>query len=64
MQIDLTNIYKKYKGLWVALTDSWTFISSDKDIKRAHAKAIKAGHKNPIMFKVPKENIAYFGSSF
>lgn len=63
MEIDLTPLYKKYKGLWIALNDKWGFISSDKDIKKAHDKAVKKGFKEPIMFKVPKRNVAYFGAS-
>ncbi len=62
MQIDLTKIYKKYSGLWVALNDKWdTVISSNKDIKKAYRDAIKKGCKEPFMFKVPTENAAYIG---
>lgn len=62
MQIDLTNIYKKYKGLWVALNDKWdTVISSNKNLKKARDEAIKKGFKEPFMFKVPTENTAYIG---
>ena len=64
MQIDLTNISKKYKGLWVALNDKWdTVISSNKDITKAHKEAIEKGYNEPIMFKVPKKNTDYFGNS-
>ncbi len=62
MKIDLTSIYNKYKGFWVALNDDWKLISYDKDIKKAHTKALRKGYKEPIMYKVPKKNIAYFGS--
>ena len=61
MAIDLTNIYKKYKGLWVALDKNWKLVSYDKDIKKAHKKASVKGFKEPIMFKVPTKNTAYFG---
>ena len=62
MQIDLTKIFEKYKGLWVALNDKWdTVISSSKDIKKAHKEAVKKGYKEPIMFKVPTKNTAYLG---
>jgi len=64
MYVDLTNIYKKYKGLWVALNDEWNkVLGADKDIKKAQQQAIKRGYRNPIMFKVPKKNMAYFGTS-
>ncbi len=62
MQVDLTSVYKKYKGLWVALNDKWDIvISSDKDVKKARDKAIKKGFKEPTMFKVPTKNTAYIG---
>lgn len=64
MNIDLTKIFKKHKGLWVALNDEWdTVLGADKDIKKAHKQALQKGNKNPIMYKVPRRNIAYFGSS-
>lgn len=63
MEIDLTKIQQKYKGLWIALEDDWeTVISSDKNIKTAHDEAVAKGFKMPIMFKVPENNIAYFGN--
>lgn len=59
MNIDLTKIYENYKGLWVALNSKWdTVLGADRDIKKAQQQAIKKGHKNPIMFKVPRKNIA------
>ncbi len=62
MKIDLTNIYKKYKGLWVALDSSLvTVVSSDKDASKAYKKAIQQGYKKPTMFKVPVKNLPYFG---
>ena len=63
MSIDLTKVYKRYKGSWVALNETWGLVSHDKDIRKAQKKAIDSGYKNPIMFKVPKKNIAYFGNS-
>lgn len=62
MKIDLTKIYNKYKGLWVALDNSLkSVISADKDATKAYRKAIKQGYKKPTMFKVPLKNIPYFG---
>lgn len=61
--IDLTKLQKKYKGLWVALSDNWqTVLGADKNIKKAHREALEKGHDNPIMYKVPERNIAYFGA--
>lgn len=62
MQIDLTKIYKRYRGLWVALNDEWdTVVSSNKDVRKARDEAVKKGYKEPFMFKVPTENAAYIG---
>lgn len=62
MQIDLTKIYKKYKGLWVVLDEKLSkVISFDKDANKAYKKASEQGYKKPTLFKVPKENIPYFG---
>ncbi|MBI2011832.1 hypothetical protein HYS91_03615 [Candidatus Daviesbacteria bacterium] len=60
MAIDWTNIYKKYKGLWVALReDEITVVSSGKNAKEAWEKAQKMGFKKPILMNVPK-NLTYF----
>lgn len=62
MNTDLTKIYNKYKGLWIALDEKLSdVISSSKNAKKTYHDAIKKGSKSPIMFKVPKENIPYFG---
>ena len=63
MAIDWTKIYKKYKGLWVALLDDEkTVIASGKTATSAWEKAQKSGHKKPIMFRVPSEIIPYVGN--
>ncbi len=63
MKNDLTKIYKKYKGLWVALNDKWdTVISSSKDVEIAQKEAIEKGYKSPIMFKVPSKIISFVGT--
>ena len=62
MAIDWTNIYKKYKGLWVALkADEVTVISSGKTLKETSKKAENKGFKNPIFFRVPIKIIPYIG---
>ncbi len=62
MKIDLTNIYKKYKGLWVALDSTLKkVISADKEASKAYNEAVKQGYKKPTMFKVPFKNLPYFG---
>lgn len=63
MTIDLTNIYKKYKGLWVTLDGTLKkVVSYDKNADKAYQKAIKSGYKKPTLFKVPQKNLPYFGS--
>lgn len=63
MIIDLTNIYKKYKGLWVTLDETLKkVVSYDKNADKAYQKAVKSGYKKPTLFKVPQKNLPYFGS--
>lgn len=65
MAIDWTNIYKKYKGLWVALEkDEVTVISSGKDAKEAWEKAQKKGFKEPILMNVPKKLTYFVGGTY
>jgi hypothetical protein len=59
--IDLTQVSDKYKGLWVALTESYKVITADKNARKAHAAAVNKGYKEPILFKVPKRDIAHIG---
>lgn len=63
MAIDWTNIYKKYKGLWVALKDDEvTVISSGKTAKNAWDEAKKKGYAKPILTKMPSDLSSYVGS--
>ena len=65
MVIDWTKIYKKYKGLWVALLDDEkTVVASGKTAREAWGKAQAKGYKKPIMFRVPTEIIPYIGSAW
>lgn len=62
MAIDWTNIYKKYKGLWVALKkDEKTVIASGKTAKEAWQKAQDKGFKKPILSRMPAKLIPYVG---
>lgn len=62
MAIDWTKIYKKYKGLWVALEDNEkTVISAAKTAKEAWKIAQEKGYEKPILFRVPTEIKAYVG---
>lgn len=64
MKTDLSTIYEKYKGLWVALDQKLhKVIASDKSADKAYKKALQEGYKKPTLFKVPQENSPYFGIS-
>ena len=63
MAIDWTNIYKKYKGLWVALkNDEKTVVASGKTVKDVMIKSHKKGYEKPILFRVPAKIIPYIGA--
>lgn len=62
MAIDWTKIYKKYKGLWVALADDEiTVLGSGKTLKDTLNNAKKKGNQDPIMMRVPDDMTAYAG---
>jgi len=53
--IDWTKIYKKYKGLWVALLkDEITVVGHGKTLKAAQNMALKKGWDHPILTHMPK----------
>ena len=60
--IDMTKIYRKYKGKWVALTsDEKSVISSGKTAKEVYDQAHKKGFQEPILMTVPKYlNVLHF----
>ena len=63
MKINLTKIYEQHKGMWVVLDKTFKkAISSDKNAEKAYRKALEAGYKKPMLFKVPQKNLPYFGS--
>jgi hypothetical protein len=62
MGIDWTKIQRKYKGMWVALSDDEkTVLASGANAKEAYDKARKAGHNDPILTRMPEELTAYVG---
>ena len=62
MNTNLTKIFNKYNGLWVALDDSLKkVISYNKNAEKAYKEALDKGYKKPTLFKVPQENLPYFG---
>lgn len=62
MNTNLTKVFDKYKGLWVALDGSLKkVVSFNKKAEKAYKEALNRGHKKPTLFKVPQENLPYFG---
>ena len=59
--IDLTEVQKRYKGLWVAFTDKYEVVSADKDAKKVYDAAVKKGYKVPRLFKMPEQNVPFVG---
>ena len=62
MTKDLTPIYKKYKGRWVALDKDYkTVIASGNSAKLVYQKAKKKSKNLPRLFKVPSSLTPYIG---
>ena len=61
--IDMTKIYRDYKGKWVALKGptSTTVVASGKTLHEALVKAQKKGVKMPMMVDVPKKVLPFVG---
>jgi hypothetical protein len=63
MTKDWTKIYKKYKGLWIALaSDEQTVLGVGKTVKEALLQASKKGNTSPILTRVPENLVSYVGS--
>lgn len=63
MTIDLTEVYKKHQGKWVAMKEEEAaVIASGESVSEVIRKSKKKGFSKPVVFKVPKENIPYIGS--
>lgn len=63
MAVDWTKIYKKYKGLWVALAENeQTVLGSGKTVKEALLAARKkSGVTTPFLTRVPENIVPYVG---
>lgn len=61
--IDWTHIYKKYKGLWVALKGPQEneVVATGKTLKEIIEKAEKKGVKHPLVTQVPKHLLPIVG---
>lgn len=62
MPIEWTGIYRRFKGLWVALgDDEKTVFGSGKTAKEAFQKAQKKGCRMPILTHMPDRLGTYIG---
>ena len=62
MTKDLTPVYKKYKGKWVAMDDRFVkVVVSGKSSSFVYQKAKKMGYKIPNIFRVPSNLTAFIG---
>lgn len=62
MPIDWTKIYKKYRGLWVALKDDYTtVVASGKTPTEVLKLAQKNGFNSPFLTRVPEEVVPFVG---
>lgn len=63
MSKDWSKIYKKYKGLWVALSDDEiTVLGVGKTVREAVENAKKKSLKTPFLTRMPETLDAYAGS--
>ncbi len=63
MAIDWTQLYKKYKGLWIALkNDEKTVVASGKTDKEAWDTARRVGYEKPILKRMPEKRISSVGA--
>ncbi|OGI69170.1 hypothetical protein A3A09_00590 [Candidatus Nomurabacteria bacterium RIFCSPLOWO2_01_FULL_42_20] len=63
MSKDWSKLYKKYKGLWVALAeDELTVLGVGKTVKEAVTKAKQKSSQTPILTRMPETLDAFAGS--
>lgn len=63
MAKDWSKIYRKYKGLWVALArDEVTVLGSGATVRDAIKSAQKRSTGTPFLMRVPDSLDAYVGS--
>lgn len=63
MAKDWSKLYKKYKGLWVALgEDESTVLGFGATVKEAVSKAKKKTNETPFLMHVPKTLDSYVGA--
>lgn len=62
MTKDLTNVYKKYKGKWVAMDNNFAkVVLSGNSSSSVYRRAQKKGYKTPNLFRVPSNLNGFIG---
>ena len=62
MAKDWTKIYKKYKGLWVALAkDEETVLGTGKTVQEAVKNAKLKSNETPFLTRMPEKLVSYVG---
>ena len=62
MAKDWTKLYKKYKGLWVALAeDEETVLGVGKTVDEALEQAKRKTSRTPFLTRMPEKLAAYVG---
>lgn len=60
---DWTQLYKKYKGMWVALgNDEMTVLGVGKTVREAVQEAKKKTNKTPFLTHIPEKLTSYVGA--
>ena len=63
MKKDWSKLYKKYKGMWVALaSDEMTVLGVGKTVKEAISKASSKSKESPILTRMPDNLTSFVGS--
>lgn len=54
--IDMTKIYRDYKGKWVAMKspEDRTVVASGLTLKKIPEEAKKEGYDHPVVMRIPK----------
>lgn len=62
--INMINIYRKYKGQWVAINnlEDRRVVAHGQTLKKVLGEANKKGFKAPIVTQIPKEILPIIGS--
>lgn len=60
--IDWSQIFKKYKGMWVGLKkDQKTVVAKGKTVAEVMEMAKKKNYSQPILLRVPTKALPYVG---